>query len=348
MATDTILKAHRDYYFDSSGYYSYILLNGTPELLKSVIAQLPKHHLRCLHDGRSRRSADNRQQYDWFIRVEKSDGQWPTFGEVISFFDKFNDYLYRSEISPSQEEAPPSQQIPPQVSFGQRQYQELLARYDELREESKRHFAILKQDKEQAIKVALSFKEQLTEERKISEQRKKQISELEKKLGESDKLVEGFIEDFDEREKQLKESNRQLENLQQVKDHFERELHDLRSRQVMGEAVSPRSETERILEICWPEVVFIGDSIDMLTQEFQTTVPVIRKLREIVVKNGHNRSVAGVDDWKECQKFGTGQKASGRLYYLTPDKSDDGKYHIWITDKRRQRIDFENLRKNRV
>jgi signal transduction histidine kinase len=63
-------------FYDDSGYYSYVLLNGSAidfQLAQTFLANKYK----ILHWGKSYRPASNGLQYDWFMRISDSAGKHP-------------------------------------------------------------------------------------------------------------------------------------------------------------------------------------------------------------------------------------------------------------------------------
>lgn len=75
-----------DWHFDDSGYYAYITLNGTRELVQRWVAALHDAGYKGSFFGRSVRPADNGRRYDWYVRVMTTDGKKPDRGSVIALF----------------------------------------------------------------------------------------------------------------------------------------------------------------------------------------------------------------------------------------------------------------------
>jgi hypothetical protein len=57
------------WHFDASGYYAYVMVNGSDADAKSVEQALAQHKVKTMLVGRSYRPADDGQQYDWYLRV---------------------------------------------------------------------------------------------------------------------------------------------------------------------------------------------------------------------------------------------------------------------------------------
>ncbi len=64
-------------FYDDSGYYSYILLNGSAVDLQSAQNFLVNKYYKVLLCGKSYRPASNGLQYDWYIRISDSAGKRP-------------------------------------------------------------------------------------------------------------------------------------------------------------------------------------------------------------------------------------------------------------------------------
>ncbi|MEJ5260236.1 MAG: hypothetical protein WHS88_08615 [Anaerohalosphaeraceae bacterium] len=57
------------WYYDDTGYYHYLLLNGSLQVRNMVIAQLRKNGVKVLCSNKSFRPASNGLRYDWYIRI---------------------------------------------------------------------------------------------------------------------------------------------------------------------------------------------------------------------------------------------------------------------------------------
>jgi len=76
-----------DFYYDDTGFYSYIMLNCTDLQLTRVIDSLNKSGIKTLHKGNSFRPASNNRQYQWFVRVGDRSNR-PNNDQIDIFFDK--------------------------------------------------------------------------------------------------------------------------------------------------------------------------------------------------------------------------------------------------------------------
>lgn len=61
------------WFFDDSGYYSYVLLDGSENEFAEIQNSLQRAGIRVLLAGPSHRPARNNRQYKWYVRVSRSD-----------------------------------------------------------------------------------------------------------------------------------------------------------------------------------------------------------------------------------------------------------------------------------
>jgi hypothetical protein len=62
-------KPYIEWYYDQSGFYWYVLINGDIDLKDYVVKRLEEHNIKSIRTGKSYKIAGNGKKYDWFLRV---------------------------------------------------------------------------------------------------------------------------------------------------------------------------------------------------------------------------------------------------------------------------------------
>jgi hypothetical protein len=105
---------------------------------------------------------------------------------------------------------------------------------------------------------------------------------------------------------------------------------------------SPRRDLVNVIRILLPDVHFLRDSLDVITQELESFEPVLRKLRNLCSDhvNVKGERVEGTGKWKE-RHFSTGQKNDGRFYFT----NDGSTWRVLVSFKDSQKRDIDYLKR---
>ncbi|GBD26737.1 hypothetical protein HRbin30_02078 [bacterium HR30] len=133
------------------------------------------------------------------------------------------------------------------------------------------------------------------------------------------------------------ELERARENAEEVKAESRRKECELRRAQ--------REELPKFLQLFAPHLVFVRDSIDVLTVELPSYEPVLEKLRLLAWAPEQLRSkrVQSAPDWNEV-RFSTGRADDGRLYF----KRTKERCFVLVSFKTEQPRDLEYLKKHKA
>ncbi|MGQ9816164.1 MAG: hypothetical protein ACUVR3_13645, partial [Candidatus Roseilinea sp.] len=131
MSIDLRLQRSQ-WFYDDSGYYSYVLLNA-PEAEYSKVQQILKDSgLRVLLAGRSYRPASNGIQYRWYIRVSDEAGEHPSLNRIEQVLAAYEP-IKGEEIASKDEEFRKLEAI---LAEKERQYQATVERLESCRKQS--------------------------------------------------------------------------------------------------------------------------------------------------------------------------------------------------------------------
>ncbi len=136
-----------------------------------------------------------------------------------------------------------------------------------------------------------------------------------------------------------------IATLEQEKDVLNNRISDLErevKRSHPQRRYSPRHDLGSVIRILLPDIHFLRDSLDVITQELQSFELVLGKLRDLCRDhvNVKGERVEGTGKWKEGH-FSTGQKNDGRFYFT----KDDSTWRVLVSFKDSQKRDIDYLKR---
>ena len=354
------------WFYDDTGYYSYILLNASEDQFKSIQQVLKSNGLQVLLAGKSYRPASNGIQYQWYIRVSDESGKHPTQERVRGILAPYVSpevpapelEEIRSRVAAREEEIRKLratlrekerlyQVVIQRLESVRKQNQELQAIYEktqaELREYRKKVYSLelrLRQIQETALKP--EDVDQLRQDYEETIQRLKQ--ELERKESELDSWISNFDPEIQERERKIAALENQLRDLQNglaVAEEEKKRLIDQfqavrATRAVELEKGNPEYLFREMLALLLPNIEFLGGSLDTLWREMQDPIGVLRDLTRLCDPELKAKRVRSAKEWMERHIEG-----EWRLYYR---KCEDSRYQVLISHKNTQEADIEWLK----
>ena len=258
--------------------------------------------------------------------------------------------MLKYETLPPQPKALPTR-VTSEGSFIRTTLQKLASQNVELQQKAEQRISAVLEEKQKAIAESSSKIEelqiQLNAEIEIGDELRKQINDLEQERNNFDQTFNQFVSEHDERLSDIRDLQNKLDIASYEKEELEIRLldHEVRSKHESENADQAPSEIEQIFCLHWPEVDFLRGSLEILAKEIDDYDQVIRKLREIIILNQQGDKVKGMQNWRELH-FSTGRDDDGRIYFLTPNKTENNKYHILISYKNLQDSDFRYLAKH--
>ncbi|GAB4448418.1 MAG: hypothetical protein Kow00120_18580 [Anaerolineae bacterium] len=332
------------WFFDDTGYYSYVLLNA-PEVQFERIQQILKNEgLRVLLAGKSFRPASNGIRYQWYIRI--SDEMWrhPTRERV-------NRILGASEVTeaisivPEPETGRPSERIASQGEV----VRTLKATVSQQREEIRRLRVALGEKERQYLDAAQKFRQEITDLESrlaqiqetalnpedvagIHQTYESTIQRLRQELEEKDKEHALWISSFEPGPDIISLEN-QVAILTEEKKRLIDQIHEIgTAREIEPERENPQYLFCETLNILLPNIELLRGSIDALWL-MQNPISVLKHLPRLGQLKAER--VHRAPDWKK-RNFGR----EWRLYFR---KSGDSKYQVLISHKKNQEEDIDWL-----
>lgn len=357
MGTDIPLRRSQ-WFYDDAGYYSYVLLNGPEDLLKSIEQILKGKGLRVLLSGKSYRPASNGVRYQWYIRVSDETGKHPSRERVQSILapyeieeeelaDRVRDLegQIRKLKASLDEEKLRSQTLAKRCQSLSKQNQELQANLGKAQariQDDRQTISNLELRLRQIQETALKPEDvaQLRQDYEGTIQALRQ--ELESKEKELSSWIHNFDPEIQERDRRiidLESQVRDLRNELAIKEEEKRQLieqmHETQERQ---EARAEKGDTERLfsdmLSLLFPNVEFLGGSVDTLWREIQDPIRLLRELKRLPEMKA--KRVQGAKEWLELRIEG-----DWRLYFR---QCEDSHYQMLISHKNTQKVDIDWLR----
>lgn len=340
---------HVDYYYDLTGTYAYVLLNGPDERVQKVIQFLQGHDIRVTGHGKSNYPARSGRQYDWYVRVTTDGGAKPEIKTVHSLLKMFqtDDHL---AVEQRPDQTRERQRMLGEQKQKQEELQQRLSKTEQELERKQREYEVL------AARHAQT-KDHADEAQRQAEEKAQQVSLLIEELGEEKKKLEDeisfsstFATQFDEMLHDKNSLEQQYVSKCAEVDDLRAQLSEARERleaQSTGEVTDKRAfSSERmmtdVLEAIYPEVKFLRDSIDALIT-LPDSKDALLKVRQIITNSdvGKIKKIQAAGDWWEVY-YSTGQDESGRLYFRPVDGSG---YQVLVSLKEKQNKDTQYLKK---
>jgi DNA repair exonuclease SbcCD ATPase subunit len=343
------LQPYRDFFYDNTGYYGYVLVNATADELEHIKNALVQNGITVSHSGKSYRPPNTRnplargRQYDWFLRVHTENGEKPPLGII--------DLVKGIQLEKSDPIATRAEEFQRQL------------------EESREKFRKEIEERDQRLEAINRERENVSEEKSSLEQ---EIDFLRSKLGIQDEAIKSLTEQIDEERETLAAFSDDLRVAENAKAIAESKLEQLKHDKTSApETVASENHPDatalgEVLQVVFPDVEFIKGSLEVLETEIQDVIPVLQKIHAITYLNEQGKPVqvthqkAGCLKWYEL-RFSTGMSDDGRIYFTYKEKEkpqnkkngkqqskDDGKQlnqkrQILISWKQMQDSDFDYL-----
>ncbi len=361
-----------DWYYDDSGYHSYVLLNGTLEDRQRVMGFLMAAGLQVRQVGPSRRPADNGQQYRWYIRVLDENGEHPKperIEVVLASLSAATEPTARPETYIRKIEAYREEisRLRAALNAKESQLQAAVVREEHVRrmyeglqdihrrmlkdlEESRKRMASLEAELCRFREVGLE-PEDAERLRQDYEYLLREKEAAEEKLAEKEKELSQWIESFDSEMKRWERENTslQVENAE-LRERVER-LSEGRTNLGgrLGEAPVTRESKRKgklvkelfcqVIQKLLPNLCFLRGSLDELWYEVPNlprAVEELAKLSRGELKGDLIDRAAGSTRWWE-----THLQNHWRIYFK---KCQDGHYKVLVSHKGNQEEDIEWLK----
>ncbi|MHB8859323.1 MAG: hypothetical protein ACYC6Z_07565 [Thermoleophilia bacterium] len=352
------------WFYDSEGYYAYVLFNGEQLLIEQLKEALNKAGIKCSYANRSFKPATNGVQYDWYLRVydpnEKLHPRLEVITEAVSSVDflkgcKAADYSelhqriheleleivrVRTSLETEQSRISDKQQkiwtLEHNLARLQQQHEKRIGAYEkEIDLLTKRITALHKDD---------SNKEELTKKLKeLKQDRKKDLETIDEIAKETEDQIGRLNTQIVDLQNEKAILNHKLGESELKCEQQRQELVQLRSRQ--RSKIGGRNAEDEFISICdvlLPKINLMWGSAAYLVHEVSDTSSALGVLAKICwnAKNLKADRVESTKKWKELH-FSTGESDAGRIYY----RLDKGKirYHVLVSNKSSQRMDIRNL-----
>ena len=138
-----------------------------------------------------------------------------------------------------------------------------------------------------------------------------------------------------------------IATLEQEKHVLNKRMSDLEreaKRSASQRRSSPRRDLGNVIRILLPNIHFLRDSLDVITQELESFEQVLRKLHNLCSDpaNVEGKKVESARKWKWQEKhFCTGQKDDGRFYFT----KDGSTWRVLVSFKDSQKRDIDYLKR---
>lgn len=367
-----MLDVTLDYLFDDRGYFSYIFLNGDETQVDELSQALSQQGVVCQNTGHSHRPGYDGRHYRWFIRVAQSDGSHPTHtqigqairaytdGPLIPALQRANN-LIAGAAPPAQDavienvaheaeevQVPPAFPLPADDSSEVEEYRQQLHNAQERVRKLIKQFAAEQQKSLALIQQSQTEKAELEAMVQRLETEKQLMREQLNELAEEQLRIEEFVDEAAANERRLDELRVALDNERQLREYADQQVvrlqHELDRINANQLDRQDQSERQILAECLFPNVTFIFGSMDVLTNEIDDIKFLFMRLREIVYESKVGKQLQAAREWLELH-FSTGTDDNGRIYYLTPNKTGDGTYHMLISFKKFQQENVRQLRR---
>lgn len=337
------LLPHADYYYDLTGTNAYVLLNGSPELVRKVVGFFEDNEIKVTGTGASRYPARSGAQYAWFMRVATVQGEKPQPEAVHSLLKKFNPDNH------------------PDFERLQTQTRELQKSLDVLKQkqtEAESRLSVRESELERIRKNNEELSAKQAQIEMTAEERRSQARQLEQEVQllreereslksevqSSREFVDQFSADFDEREKALNILQQQYESVCAERDSLRQQVSEVSE---LPDSLGERRTSSAEQLICdmfkgiMPDVEFLKGSIELIATYLADPAVAIQRIRQVVFDKQNGTSVRAAKGWSEM-RFSTGQDDSGRIYFR---RIKECGYQILVSLKENQEHDIDYLKR---
>jgi hypothetical protein len=370
-------------HYDNSGYYSYILYDGSFEALKYIIEKLNHYNIFCPSHGRSYRPANDGKQYVWYIRVldfSTSPASKPTGDKIAIIFkgiigsppDKEKDlaainqnlqYLLKKsqfEKETIQKEIDSSKR---DIELIQNSLNDLNIRYLEQKKQSEGKLSAFRKENRKLLDQVKSLTEQLTrlsQKDETIETLNHQLSELHKKIKDNNQEID-YLTDLDKsNEKRIEELKVEIKEINKEKNALEDEKAEISHRleEVTNEKINLEqnrsgkkssndfeSDLNQIVSTIFANLKIHKGSVSFLAHEVKNYCDALSVLKDLSFNSVRRdaKRIKAAKKWREI-RFNTGKHRNiGRIYYSKSSEPEKYKYNVVISDKRFQTRDINKL-----
>lgn len=333
-----------DIYYDGSGYYAYLMLNGDRQYLEEVINLLPDRRLQCLHSGRSHRIAGDGRQYLWFIRVANAYGGRPNENHIRDFAGDIRLNILEKQRQEAAAIKQRAETLASEKAKVETRLEQLRAHLETIQAQSEKTRTNLETTREQLQIIRDERHNQLdllTEEsgrlQLENDSYLQEIRALSSEVNDLTQLLEMSDEETKNLEQKLQIFTSEKQMLQAQISQLEQEKTYLQL-QTDAENYTSTTQLSHILEYAYPHITFLQGS-DVVLDNLSDPQSLLRKISAIVIhkQSGRNR-VKAADGWWE-ETYSTGHSNDGRLYFACPQDQ----YHLLISVKGSQKEDVKYL-----
>lgn len=322
------------WFYDDTGYYSYILLNVPEARFKQIQQALRERGLRVPLAGKSYRPASNGIQYQWYIRVVDESGRHPARQRIEEIFALFEAAEEKREPGAKERVAELEKEITKQQAISQILAQRLgKARIDlERAQQELRSYQERVSNLEHLLSQKTALAEDIRQHYELTIQQLGQDNErLRHDYQKLSQELEEYLSTFDV-EKQ------ELQNKLAIAEAEKRQLIDQiqelrRAREVGSEKQGAEYVFRELLGLFLPQVEFLDGSLDTLWREMRNPLDVLRDLTRLGELKA--KRVRKAEDWLERRI-----DDKWRLYFR---KCEDSTWQVLIAHKNTQEADIEWL-----
>jgi hypothetical protein len=360
------LKADQ-WYYDTSGYYYYLMLNTSDREYQELVPQLKRRGLVVLKEGRSFRPAGNGRQYQYYLRVAAMSPE--RIEEILTPF---------ADVPRGPRELAAEAQKAHEVQL--HHMQDLLeSREQELQETRaklvhviqelrKSHLEIgqlrsiemqFSQLKEvynsalQALRNSREEKEQLrsawAEIQRSADSIQKAtprlqayeetVTRLQKELSDKEAELQRWIATFDpdlkKRDEEIQSLWGQLAALERERAELVDAVEELRAKAEQRETPSTASHLRSLVQLFLPNIAFVGGSLDMIWHELEDLEPVLRDVVQLGEPDFRGERVECAPDWKK--------RNIGKVRLYWRKCVTNGMFQVLVGEKKTQKADIQWL-----
>lgn len=332
------------WFYDDTGYYSYILLNVPEAQFKQIQQVLRERGLRVPLAGKSYRPASNGIQYQWYIRVLDEGGRRPTrrrIEEILALFEA-GEEKREPEIRPVdvrvtelekevEKQKAISQVLAQRLGAEQVAHRRTQQELQNYRERVNNLEQLLSQKTALAEDIRQHYEltiQQLGQDNERLRHDHQELSQAYRKLSQE---FEEYLSTFDVEKQELQnklaiveaEKRQLIEQIQEIR----------RAREVGLEKQGAEYVFRELLGLFLPQVKFLDGSLDTLWREMRDPLDVLRDLTRLGELKA--KRVRKAEAWMEKHI-----DHKWRLYFR---KCENSTWQVLIAHKNTQDADIEWL-----
>ncbi len=356
------LQLYRDFFYDNTGYYAYVLVNATADELEHIKNTLVQNGIKVSHSGKSYRPPNTRnplargRQYGWFLRVHTSNGDKPPLGiidlvkgiqqdtdidEIFQLVDEVAEQnsVYEALDSVYEQNVPEEPEdlsdywnrsdnaniLPVEKSNPiTTRAEEFQRQLDESREKFRKEI----EERDQRLEAINRERENVSEEKSSLEQ---ENDFLRSELGIRDEIIKSRTEQIDKERETFAAFSDELQAAENAKVIAESKLEQLKHDKTPApETVASGNRPDatalgEVLQVVFPDVEFIKGSLEVLETEIQDVIPVLQKIHAITYLNEQGKPVQVTHQKAGCLKWYELRFSTGM--------SDDGRIYFTYKEK---------------